>query len=135
MIVTLLVLAALLMEKTTGEDTAYTVSCSDVYLECPKSHPYVYNNTDGHTDESVCMGDSCPTCLKGPEWAALLAELGKGRVNRTLIPRMLIGDWLSTEIVHTIVTILLQDTMGFHVSNIFQLERSQRVDLLRAGSP
>jgi len=110
--------AALLMEKTPAASSRDFVNCSDVEnLMCPKNHPYVYNDTSGHTDGSVCVGDSCPTCLEGPEWEPLLAELGKGRANRTLILRMFIGNWVSSELLHTIATILLQDTMGFHVNN------------------
>jgi len=118
--VLLFVSAVLLPEKMCAD----AFNCTNLTrpILCPKSHPYVYNITDEyggllHTDASVCIGNSCPTCLKGPEWEALLAELGKGRVNRTVIPRMFIGNWASTELIHTVATILLQDTMGFHVNN------------------
>ena len=73
---------------------------------------------DRDADAHVCMGDTCPTCLKGPEWTALLEDLGKGRANRTVIPRMLIANWLSAELTHIVATILLQDTMGFTVNNL-----------------
>ena len=83
--------------------------------KCPATHTIQPNK---NTDDSACLGTDCPKCLVGPEWDARLKAMGKGDAARTFSPRFYVGDWLSTELVTTIASILAQDAMGFKVDNV-----------------
>ena len=97
-------------------DKLQALDCAKFKSNCPGTP-----RKGAHTEDSVCLGETCPQCLSGPEWSKFLSDLGAGSVNRTLTPRLMVGDWLSFEITSTIATILLKEGMGFRVNNFNQV--------------
>ena len=96
----------------TEDPRCVNVNCDD--LKRPFSAKTIANFP---SDPTTCAnGTYCPRCLTDTElWGPLLDAVGNGTALRSMIPTLVINNWLSAELVDNIANILLQEAMGFTV--------------------